>query len=220
MFSELIMKEIELAGDKFWLTVPPTTTFRELIQAIQAKEIHAPHRMCGEAGVATFHHKRQKNGIEVLCYKEVKHTEKLVTNDFGHGMPDNPHVFSNLEMYFRPCLIPVNRDGLYDTTFSKEAADGAIFQGGYLQVTTITKDGDTGSSTHGNRCDPRVQDNGNFRVKVVHGSALSIVNDWEGTGDPEPPLEWFFFHGILICTYNPCWAQTTDLFNHGLLPRL
>ena len=43
MFTGLIMKEIELAGDHFWLTVPPTTTFRELIEAIWNEEIKNPH---------------------------------------------------------------------------------------------------------------------------------------------------------------------------------
>lgn len=219
MFDTIKMQEITLAGDRFWLTVPPTTVFKDLIESIWNEEIKNTHRMWGEAGTATFYHTRNDNGTEVLRYKLVRHVSGLDTDDIGGSEPHHSYA-SNVFTHFRPCLIPVGKNGLYDETFRKAAANGSIFRGGYLMVKAPAKKGKGIQSYHGDLCHPDMKDCDSFRFDVQVGSTLSIVNDWGADSDPEPPLEWFFFNGILICTYNLCNVMGKDIYRSKLFPTL
>ena len=212
--GECGVPQIRLGNDLFWLTVPSLALWSDLVgmpgMSVENSSLLDP--------MFLSYHINSFGDIEYLALE--KHRVSL--RGRSNGQEKNPGTLMcyNVDLYFRPMLVPLDRDGKVDQQFEESNPDGTEIVGGFLRCVhtsecdlTLKNTAVYGGSP--NQLDP---------LFLVRDEAMSLVEDgglvtdrWEKDAEP---LHWVVYDGCLICTKNVLKTSLLCLYEKGIVPRL
>ena len=210
---DILVQEVSLDGDRFALIVPPDNAFAAFYGNVTNGHLSEISRNGISQDFVTF---RFNGGLveyaNFRCDQETGLASYLLGyTDKAYG--DTVAEIRETASAFRPCLVPLTRDGRRDETFT--GANGSLFTGGWLAVTRNI----LGSVSTFYLGDPY----GRNEVPTALDNLITSITLVESPPDKQyrrgdDPLCWWFVDGLLVCT-TPLVTGTIKLFDKcGVLP--
>lgn len=193
------LREIQLNGDRFLLTIPPTHTWNKLME-FQNRGIVSVKQW--ELECESFLFWENQFGEIVV----INNTDDTIFCRYQKGQSPMYGIISAASLKFWPCLVPLTREGEVDDSF--RSMDGQIVEGGFLQLerqtSRKTRSAIVGWSDH-----PAVW-------AFDHYKGINLL---DSCNDPFLyPLKWCVCNGLLMGLQALVQVNLRELINFGMIP--
>lgn len=223
--SKMLMRVVELEGEKFWMCVPSEPLLYQIGIAASVGMFnpkpgelacgHLAYQFTGDSISYVFRHS-SKLWTEKGMGREQYLGQLAVA---GHDNVDKAPILitDRTSFYFRPMLVPIGRNGEWDQTFHQSVPDGELTCGGFLAI-RYTNDQNTVEHIVGDH----MYDDAGRTLPELSFPTNAIYNQIEliSENDRIEPMAWRSFGNVLVCTRRfMVSASTEDFYRMGLLPQ-
>lgn len=240
------VREVEMEGDRFLLTVPSEPILYGLAEAAETG-VFVPNGLELMGGNIAYHfgehpygyvpyaERRDKSYNLRYLYRPTTKTWKNGPYMSDPGMdsciaggdkkaPNGSKFWDTADKSarysFKPMLVPLTRDGTWDRSFRLSVPDGELVRGGYMKVKWRDLEIDEEWRTH-ICCGPAYDVNGN----LIPGKGTSYKARYEELEfttecDYNCPLAWRSFGNVLICTQSFIPMPLASMYRLKLLPKI
>ena len=193
------LREIQLNGDRFLLTIPP---------------IHAWNQLMEFQNRGIINVKQWELECDSFLFGEDPFGELIVINNndnetlcrYQKGQSPLKGLLSSVSLKFWPCLVPLTREGEVDDSF--RSMDGQLMEGGFLQLERQTSR-KTRSTIVGWSDHPAVW-------SFNHYKEINLLDSCDDSS--LHPLKWCVCNGLLMGLQALVQVNLRELINFGMVP--